>query len=87
MRHHQLALVGGIEQIEPGLRRADLMFRRLDRVEAQPQIASPRWLSFSASSFAVTMPVESRTQLISISGLSASNAALNLAMCSTSSVL
>ena len=45
---------------------SDFMSRRL--VAASPQITSALGLSFSASSFAVTMPVESRTHLISMSG-------------------
>jgi hypothetical protein len=44
---------------------------------ARPQMMSARGLSFSAISFAVTTPVESRTQAISIVGLSVSNAFLN----------
>ena len=39
-------------------------------------MASACGLFFSASSLAVTMPVESRTHLISISGLAFSKAAL-----------
>ena len=37
-------------------------------VAATPMITSALGLDFSASSFAVITPVESRTQLISISG-------------------
>ena len=47
---------------------SDFMSRRL--VAASPQMTSALGLSFSASSFAVTMPVESRTHLISMSGWS-----------------
>ena len=43
---------------------------------ASPQMMSARGLSFSAISLAATTPVESRTQAISIVGLSASNAFL-----------
>jgi len=44
-------------------------------VAATPMMTSAFGLPFSASSFAVMMPVESRTQVISIVGLAFSNAA------------
>jgi len=43
---------------------------------ARPQMMSARGLSFSAISLAATTPVESRTQAISMVGLSASKAFL-----------
>ena len=42
----------------------------INEVAASPQITSACGLSFSASSLAVTMPVESRTHLIVMSGWS-----------------
>ena len=51
---------------------------------ARPQITSARGLSFSAISLAVITPVESRTQAISMVGLSASKAFLNGSSCSFS---
>ena len=48
----------------------------MSEVAARPNTTSACGLAFSASSFAVTMPVESRTQWIVMPGLDFSNAAL-----------
>ena len=54
---------------------------------AKPQTTSARGASFSASNFAVMIPVESRTHLILISGLAFSKPSLNLANISVSNAL
>ena len=48
----------------------------ISEVAARPMTTSACGLAFSASSLAVMMPVESRTQWMSTSGLAASKAAL-----------
>ena len=59
-------------------------FISISEVAASPQITSACGLSFSASSLAVTMPVESRTHLISMSGWSALNRSAYLVRSSAS---
>jgi len=48
----------------------------ISEVAARPHTTSACGLAFSASSLAVTMPVESRTNFSSMLGFSFSNAAL-----------
>ncbi len=48
----------------------------ISEVAARPQTTSACGFAFSASSLAVTIPVESRTNLSSIEGLSFSKAVL-----------
>jgi hypothetical protein len=62
-------------------------FSSISEVAASPQIASACGLSFSASSLAVMIPVESRTHWMSMSGWSLLNRSAYLAKSSASTAV